>query len=89
MRTRPSPLPERDHIAGLVDGSIVLKRDADGGLSVQLTLGAGGPEHRRNTPLLEIGLSDDAARDLAHFLLGDDGETLRLDCCVGVRAREA
>lgn len=88
MLTQSSPLPEHDQIAGLIDGSITLKRDADGGLSLQLTPGPTGPEHRRNGPLLEICLSDDSARDLAQFLLNDDGHTLRIHCHVGVRARE-
>lgn len=88
MLTHPAPLPEKDHIAGLVDGTIALERDVDGNLSLQLTLGPSGPGHRRNSPLLEIGLSDDSARDLSNFLLSDDGQTLRLRCHVGVRARE-
>lgn len=86
MRTQS--VPEREGIAGLVDGAIVLNRDPDGGLSIQLTLGKAGPEHGRGGPLLEIGLSDDSARDLSHFLLSDDGQSLRLNCCVGVQARE-
>jgi hypothetical protein len=88
MRGQSSPLPEQDHIAGLVDGSFALQRDADGGLSLQLTFGPTDPEHRRNSPLLEIGLSDESARDLLQFLLSEDEPTLRLDCHVGVRARD-
>jgi hypothetical protein len=88
VRTQSSPLPARERIAGLVDGSIVLKRESDGSLSLQLTLAPAGPGNRRNSPLLEIGLSDDSARDLSHFLRSDDGHTLRLPCCVGIRARE-
>lgn len=87
MRPQSSPLPERDHIAGLVDGVIALQRDADGGLSLQLILAPTDPEDRRNSPLLEIGISDDSARDLSHFLLSHDKPTLRLRCHVGVRAR--
>lgn len=88
MLTQPSPLPERGHIAGLVDGTITIERDADGGLSLQVTLGPAGPGQQRTSPLLEIGLSDDAARDLSHYLVSDDGQPLRLRCHVGVRARE-
>lgn len=88
MLTQPAPLPENDHIAGLIDGTLALERDADGSLSLQLTLGPSGPGQRRNSPLLEIGLSDDSARDLSHFLLSDDGHKLRLRCHVGVRARD-
>jgi hypothetical protein len=88
MRSSSSPLPEPDHIAGLVDGSFVLQRDTDGGLSLQLTFGPTDPENRRNSPLLEVGLSDDSTRDLLHFLLSEDEPTLQLHCQLGVRARD-
>jgi hypothetical protein len=88
MRSPSLPVPEHDHIAGLVDGSFVLQRDTDGGLSLQLTFGPTDPENRRDSPLLEIGLSDDSTRDLLHFLLTEDEPTLQLHCHVGVRARD-
>ncbi len=88
MLTQSTPMPERDHIAGLIDGSIVLQQDSAGGLSLQVTLGPTGPEHGRHGPLLEIGLAADAVEHLASLLLSDGEKTMTVRCHVGVRARE-
>lgn len=86
MRTHPSPVPEREHVAGLVDGLITLSRDIVGSLSIHVTLGSTGAEARPDGAIIEIGLSSDMASQLSRLLLADDGNALHLPCHVGLRA---
>lgn len=74
---------ESGSIAGLVDGSITLRQDIGGGLS--LTLGPTGPPALRDSTVIEIALTVEAKLQLSRMLLTGCGEALDLPCRLGVR----